>query len=351
MSHLRHDSFALLFCSICLLGSLHRASSQLIVVDPPTISSLTASQPDSGVSGDSIFANGDKIIIQFDKDTDRGGFTSSTIPKASVLALFTFSVPLGADYEGVWQSASKFVITILDWPGSDRSGPPEVGEPSGLIVTCRTDGGRAIRVASPALSVACTSSSPKMLGDFGPTVVSCVSLTARGNPAGLGDSIYGNGVALIAKFNRETNLAGSSGVGSVMKMDRIAPFLSTSSSLGRNYTAKFTDRLTLEINVVDATGGFAEVEIFTLRFIADQRFGVRNFPAACAPLSGTSPPLSGNFGPSNVYILVSPPSPKPSQPLLIFHPSFHLFHVPPPSVPIERFPGSRCSLQIQTTLT
>lgn len=299
-----------------LLDSLHQVSSQLIVVDPPTIASVTASPPTNGVSGDSVFANGDRITVQFDKDTDLGGFTSATIPKASVLSLFSFSVPLGADYEGVWETASKFVITILDWPGSGefyylvdfahlQSGPPEVGEPSGLVVTCRTDGGRAIRVASPALSVACTSSSPKMLGDFGPAVVSCISLTARGNPTGLGDSIYGNGVALIAKFNRETNLAGSSAIGSVMRMDRIAPFLSTSSSIGRNYTAKFTDRLTLEINVVDATGGFAEVDVFTVRFIADQRYGVRNFPAACAPLATSSPTLSGNFGPSNVYILVS----------------------------------------------
>jgi len=273
---------------------------QLVVLPAPQIIMLTALHPVGGQLADSVYNDGVRMQIEFDSATDMGGFTFALMQKEGVDSLFRFNEPLGSDYVGLWKTSRQFIITILDWPGA---GPPQVGEPFGMRASTRTDMARSIRVAAPALSIASQSTSPKMLGSFGPPVVQFVSFTAVPNNQALGDSIYGNGVALLATFNRNTNLGGYEPFGTKLTVSQMSSFMEFSHELGAHVTGTFTDRKTLRLDIVDSTGGRADIGVFYLKIKATEAYGLRNFPAACAPTQGMSPLLSGDFGPSNVRIV------------------------------------------------
>lgn len=272
---------------------------QLVVVPAPAISLFTAEPPVGGQTGDSVYNDGVRMTIDFDSATDMGGFTFAPLEKGDVDALFLFTEPLGSDYIGQWMSNRRFTITILDWPGA---GPPQIGEPFGMTCTCRTDKARSVRAAPPALSMASQSTSPKLLGAFGPPVITFVSLQAIPNHLALGDSIYGDGVGILAKFNRDTNLAGYEPVGTPLSVSQMSTFLRFSHELGAVVTAVFLDRRTLRFDIADSSGGRADIGEFYLTMLPDQPHGLRNFPAASGPMEGVSPYLSGDFGPANVFI-------------------------------------------------
>ena len=124
---------------------------QLSVKPAPEIVAFTAEPPVGGQLQDSIYNNGVRMTIDFDVDTDMGGFTFAPMVKEDVDSLFKFTQPLGSKYVGQWMTYKQFTITVIDWPGA---GPPQIGEPFGMICTARTDLARAIRVAPPALSMA-----------------------------------------------------------------------------------------------------------------------------------------------------------------------------------------------------
>lgn len=101
-----------------------------------------------------------------------------------------------------------------------------------------------------------------MLGDFGPEVVTFASIEAVGNEVVLGDSIFGNGVQIVAHLSENSNLAGIEPVGTVLSPTQISVFLSFSDFLGLAYSATFTDRKTLVITVIDSSGGLASIGEF-----------------------------------------------------------------------------------------
>ena len=63
------------------------------------------------------------FTVDFDIETDMGGFTFAQLEKVDVDSLFSFSEPLGSGYIGRWTTKSQFIVTIIDWPGA---GPPQV---------------------------------------------------------------------------------------------------------------------------------------------------------------------------------------------------------------------------------
>ena len=248
----------------------------------------------------SVYQNGDTITINFNVATDQAGLVANIAQTRVVVdSLFIFSQLLGTDYVGVWQNSQMFVITIVDWPGAS---PPTVG-PGGLVVTCRTDVGMSIR-ADPftvGLSIASTSVSPVMTGDFGPQVVFISSIQAV-NPTGSGD-VYSSGDKLIILFNMYTNQGFTTINGNLaLTMEQINNMFLFSSSLGASYVGTWDNLQQMTITVQNPTGsGPPAIGIFT---VTCQSTGqLRNTPAACAPCTTTSPPLTGNWGPSNLTIV------------------------------------------------
>ena len=259
--------------------------------------SLVAQNP-TGVG--SVYGNGDTLTISFDVATDQAGLSANVAQTRIVVdSLFKFSQLLGTDYVGTWKSSKVFVIAIIDWPGAS---PPTVG-PGGLIVTCRTDLGRSIR-ADPftvGLSVASTSVSPVMTGDFGTQIVKISSITAL-NPTGIGDA-YAAGDKLIILFNIYTNQGYTTINGDFsLTKQQIDSMFSFSHSLGTSYVGLWDNLQQITITVQDPTGsGPPPIGIFTITCKSTGE--LRNTPPACAPSTATSPSLGGNWGPSNISIV------------------------------------------------
>ena len=82
----------------------------------------------------------------------------------------------------------------------------------------------------------------------------------------------------------------------------MSTFLRFSATHGARFTGTFTDRKTLRFNILSAAGGLADIGDFYVTFVADESYGLRNYPTASAPSQTVSPALEGDFGPSNVVI-------------------------------------------------
>jgi len=77
-----------------------------------TIISITASDPDGG---DAIFSNGDTITVLFSEATNQPfKRTENQLTSDDLLALFTFSDRIGANFTGTWPDRSTLVITIAE---------------------------------------------------------------------------------------------------------------------------------------------------------------------------------------------------------------------------------------------
>ena len=116
----------------------------------PSISTLTASDPDDG---DTVFGTEDRLTITFDMDTN----TPPVSSKAELDALLSFSSSLGTAYSGVWSDASTLAITISNATG----GNPQVGL---FTATVKAAGGLKNAAESSAV---CTATSPVLTGNWG----------------------------------------------------------------------------------------------------------------------------------------------------------------------------------------
>ena len=119
----RRGSITTLFMLCVLSWVIEPVLSQANrVVDAPIIATVVANDPDDL---DGVYANLDTITITFDKNTDKAGLATDVVQSSTIVdSLFSFNQALGAAYNGRWQDAKVFVITVLDWPGS---APPRVG--------------------------------------------------------------------------------------------------------------------------------------------------------------------------------------------------------------------------------
>ena len=294
----RRGSITTLFMLCVLSWVIEPVLSQANrVVDAPIIATVVANDPDDL---DGVYANLDTITITFDKNTDKAGLATDVVQSSTIVdSLFSFNQALGAAYNGRWQDAKVFVITVLDWPGS---APPRVG-PEGLIVTPVTSRGRAIR-ADPfteGLSMQSTASSGTMTGDFGKELIKIDRITAA-NPSEEGDE-YDVGDTITIDFSEDTN-QGFTTLGGVTEvtqaqLDNLFEF---SHPLGASYSGKWIDKRQLVITVLDTTGsGPPPIERFTMTVKSSG--DLRNDPPACAPSTSTSPILVGEWGACKIEII------------------------------------------------
>ena len=167
----------------------------------PRILALTASDPSAR---DSVYSAGDRVTLTFDLATNRAGRGSATLSRVQVDSLFSFSLPLGRDYQGTFADDKTFVVTVLDVNGSTQ---PLLGK---LTVTCRNNQSNPsslIRLADNSEG-ACFQESPLLQGDFGPSNISfLVQAQAWANKTILGlDSVYMPGDQIIVSFSEVRRL-------------------------------------------------------------------------------------------------------------------------------------------------
>ena len=185
--------------------------------------------------------------------TDQAGLTRNVQQSRVIVdSLFRFSQLLGTHYVGSWKSSRTFVVTIIDWPGA---APPTVGPgPGGLVVSCRTDAGCSIR-ADPftvGLSVASTSVSKVLTGDFGLQDVKISDVTTL-NPSGIGD-VYDAGDKLILLFNIYTNQGYTTIKGDFTPTkQQMENMFSFSHSMGTLYSVNWDSLQQLTITIQDPT--------------------------------------------------------------------------------------------------
>lgn len=91
-------------------------TSETLLIDAPVITSFVISDP---TNQDYVYGSGDEIVITMNRETNFGitaeSFNSSTsIDKATIDNMFSFSQSLGSDYVGKWLSATQFHITVSD---------------------------------------------------------------------------------------------------------------------------------------------------------------------------------------------------------------------------------------------
>lgn len=103
------------------------------------IVSFEARDPDAG---DAIFSTGDQIGIGFNIPTNQAGLPNEMISRVQLESVFTFTMSIGLDFIGRWESPTSLRITILN-ATKDRSSslyhPPYVGF-SGLSVSVKESG-------------------------------------------------------------------------------------------------------------------------------------------------------------------------------------------------------------------
>ena len=117
----------------------------------PTVSSVTANDPDDG---DAIYSNADTITVVFSGNTNQ----VAAATKANIDALFSFSQGLGTNYTGTWSTATTLVITVVDATGAT---PPAIG---GLTLTLQ--GGSGLKNAADT-SLESVGTSAAIVGDWG----------------------------------------------------------------------------------------------------------------------------------------------------------------------------------------
>lgn len=145
-----------------LLPAHAQTTGEEVEPDPPVVSraplvlSVIADDPDNG---DTVLSAGDTVTITFDRDTSANGGIGVNQTKVQVDSLFIFSDSLGADYDGLWSSASVFVITVINVAGN--------GSPAAGVTTVSPGVDLITDPAEPAPAPAWSVVSPPLSGDFG----------------------------------------------------------------------------------------------------------------------------------------------------------------------------------------
>eukprot|EP00961_Rhodomonas_salina_P000236 3030-Rhodomonas_salina.1 len=91
---------------------------------PSDVTFEVAARPAVGKSGDSLYAGGDTLTLEFNQATNMNGYTTdSLLGKAAVDAMPVFSRSIGADYSAQWASRSSLIISISDPAGAAQPLP------------------------------------------------------------------------------------------------------------------------------------------------------------------------------------------------------------------------------------
>jgi len=140
-----------------------------------------------------VYGASDVINITFSKPTNKG-FLPDLVSQAMLINLLTFSVPIGFDFYGEWRARDNLVIFVRDVAGS---GPPTIG---GLTIQVKSSGNL---MQHPPVTVRSTSLSPLLLGNFGPSPVEILTVTAADSTND--DSIYNDFDFITILFSENTD--------------------------------------------------------------------------------------------------------------------------------------------------
>ena len=273
---------------------------------PEAISVVELVAQDGG-KGTGTYDVNDTITLVLSEPTDRGGLPEH-VSFEQINAILSFNQNLGSHYTGRWTDngvftspmgpgfypdipySSTLVITIHDTTGAS---PPTIDT---LRATFRP--AALVRNVPPVCSPA-SSTSPALSADFGPTNISIVGLSARGDlncgPAAAAaacDSVYGNGDVIDIEFSEDVTLcmescactnASASPADCARPLDLSVPqrllnaSLAWSAHLGAGYVGEWRSRSVLRITVVNATGA-SPPELYALVVRVTAAAGLRNFP-------------------------------------------------------------------------
>ena len=131
--------------------------------------------------------------IIFSKPTNKG-FLPDLVSQGMLLNLLSFSVAIGYDFYGAWQSRQKLVIFILDESGA---APPTIG---GLTVAVKDSGNL---MEHPPVTLRATPLSPKLLGSFGPSPITITRVMAADSLNN--NAKYTNNDVITIQFSENTD--------------------------------------------------------------------------------------------------------------------------------------------------
>ena len=273
--------------SVCVIESGYLIGNWGTIV--PKITSFYA----VGVGGsDGDLDAGDKLYIEFFPPTNRFRMTGSIADRAQIDLVLNFSLPIGADYNGIWLNDNLFEITILDATGA------EIFQRGRLFVNCIETAIAPIRNVD-GISGGCFSRSPNPVqGDFGQSALT-IALTAKGD----NDGAVTDGDQILIRFSEPTdkaiNGAFEGDYGNKTVVDKLFTF---TQKLGLNYEGTWLSRTEFLITILDADqSNYPTIGSLTASVKFDAQ--LRNYPPNSAPVTATSSVLGGDFGPSAITIV------------------------------------------------
>ena len=199
-----------------------------------------------------------------------GGFFEGQVMTSSDLDnLFHFAVSLGYDYNGIWTSKTKLVITIIS---EDGAGPPIPGV---FTVTVKASGNLRNFPAACAPTVRSLYSvssfslrlikdfvrsdifllqvitSGALAGAFGKSTIEIVKWEAGHPPGGGKCRGYVTGVTMTVEFSEITNRALQ---GTKISRTEVDLLFSFKYNMGQNYIGEWKDDKTIVITISDPFG-------------------------------------------------------------------------------------------------
>lgn len=188
---------------------------------PSDVTFTFAASPLVGKTGDSIFAAGDTLTLNFNQDTNMNGYiTASLLGKTAIDEMLLLSRSIGTDYTGQWSSRSQFVITIAN--------PTTAVQPLPDFLQVSFSSTSNLRNNPPQCAPLQPDQASVLRGNFGPAVIEVVSVTGS-DPTNSAPS-FNDGDVVTITFDQATNqgLLPSTGV----TKQQIDTLLSFSHSLG-----------------------------------------------------------------------------------------------------------------------
>ncbi|MFC1671673.1 hypothetical protein ACFL01_00920 [Planctomycetota bacterium] len=239
----------------------------------PRLMAVTADDPDDL---DTALSDGDMLRIEFDVNTNQPPMATM----ADVNGLIDFGGKvLGAYYYAWWWDAKTIEIHIMDATG----GTLAISDP----ITIKADGTRDLK-NSAGTSLPCNDTGIVM-GDWGttagtPRVVSVIA----DDPDDL-DTVLSSGDRLTITFDTNTN---QPMITTMTMLDDLVDF--GGKVLGTYYMAWWMDARTLEIEIMDATGGTLAISdpVF---IVADGTDDLMNAAGTGQPCTDTAI-VSGDWG-------------------------------------------------------
>ena len=254
-----------------------------------------------------VYGESDMINITFNQPTNKG-FLPDFVSQTMLTNLFGFSMPIGYDFYGEWMSRDNLVITIRDEAGA---GPPTIG---GLTLEVKFSGNL---MAQPPVTSRATPKSGTLLGNFGPSPIRILSVTASDSTDD--DQVYSNEDFITIIFSQNTDKGRPRNNPRVSQYELESMF-EFSQNIGTSFWGLWINFKTLRITISDVTGAAPPVlDQLTVRVrpcrsydsarkICQEDFeycahcdcclgDLRNNPRTSAPTAIASPTLVGNFGP------------------------------------------------------